>query len=156
MTSTAAHPRHDHAPWYVPLLNPISRRVLRAGVSLGPNVLVTVRGRTTGQPRTTPLAIIEADGRRWIWSPWGDVNWVQNLRAAGRATITAKRRSEEVTARELDPAERLAWFRNVLLPTASDMRGGVAFLRIVDGTDMRDPERAADGRVVFELRPAAE
>jgi deazaflavin-dependent oxidoreductase (nitroreductase family) len=136
----------------VPLLNPISRRVLRAGVSLGPNVLVTIPGRTSGQPRTTPLAIIDVDGRRWVWSPWGDVNWVRNLRAAGRATITVNRRSEEVAARELDPTERTAWFRDVLLAVARGMRGGVAFVRVVDGVDVRDPERAAEGRVVFELR----
>ncbi len=156
MTSTAVHPRRDRAPWYVSLFNPFSRRLLRAGVSLGPNVLVTVPGRTSGQPRTTPLAIIDVDGRRWVWSPWGDVNWVRNLRAAGRATVMANRRSEEVVARELDPTERVAFFRDVLLPVARGMRGGVAFVRIVDGVDVRDPEQAAKGRVVFELRAAAE
>jgi len=47
-----------------------------------------VRGRTSGLPRTTPLAVIEVDGRRWVWSPWGEVHWVRNLRAAGRDVVT--------------------------------------------------------------------
>jgi deazaflavin-dependent oxidoreductase (nitroreductase family) len=155
MTSTTAHARHDRAPRYVSLLNPLSRRLLRAGVSLGPNALVTIQGRTSGLPRTTPLAIIEVEGRRWVWSPWGEVNWVRNLRAAGRATITVNRRSEEVLARELDPTERIAYFRDIALPVASSMRFGVAFVRAIDGVDVRDPERAAAGSVVFELRGAS-
>ena len=155
MTSTSAHARRDQAPWYVPLFNPISRLLLRSGASLGPNVLVTAPGRRSGRPRTTPLAIIERDGRRWVWSPWGEVNWVRNLRAAGRATITVNRRSEEVRVHELDPVERLGFFRDVLRPVAKAMRGGVAFVRIVDGVDVREPERAADGRVVFELLEAS-
>ena len=154
MTRTPAHAGRDQAPWYVPLVNPLSRLLLRAGISLGPNVLVTAPGRLSGHPRTSPLAIIEVDGRRWVWSPWGEVNWVRNLRAADRATITVHRRSEDVTVRELDPAERVWFFRDRLLPVAEAMRFGVAFVRIVDGVDVRQPERAADGRVVFELLSA--
>ncbi len=154
MTASTTSARRDAAPWYVTPFNPISRRLLRAGVSLGPNALVTVRGRTSGQPRSTPLAIIDFEGRRFVWSPWGDVNWVRNLRAAGRATITVNRRSEAVAARELDSAERLDFFRHVLLPVARGMRGGVLFVRLVDGVDVRDSEAASRGRVVFELTPA--
>jgi hypothetical protein len=82
------------------------------------------------------------------------VNWVRNLRAAGRATVTMKGRTEEVRATELSPAERLGFFRDVLGPMARGMRFGVTFVRIVDRVDVNDPERAADGRVVFELHPA--
>jgi deazaflavin-dependent oxidoreductase (nitroreductase family) len=127
------------------------RRLLAAGVPLGPNALVTVVGRTSGQPRTTPLAIIEVDGRRWLWSPWGDVQWVRNLRAAGHATIAVRRQTEDVTAAELDPAQRIVFFRDVLAPFARNLRGGMAFVRVVDGVDLDRPVEAADGRPVFEL-----
>ena len=156
MTASPVPARPARVPRYVPLLNPVSRRLLRAGVRLGPNVLVTVPGRKSGQPRSTPLAIVELDGRRWLWSPWGDTNWVRNLRAAGRATITVNRQTEAVAVRELDPAERLDFFRGVLLPIAQGMRFGVLFVRIVDGVDVRRPVEAAKGRVVFELLDGAD
>src|SRR6476469_6863717 len=89
--------------WVFSLFNPIVRFLLAAGVPLGFNGLITIRGRKSGLPRTTPVAIIEVSGRRWVWAPWGDVHWVRNLRAAGRATITVRRRKEEVRATELDP-----------------------------------------------------
>ena len=99
------------------------------------------------------MAIIEVSGRRWVWAPWGDVNWVRNLRAAGGATITVRRRTEEVTATELDRAQRIVFFRDVLGPVARDIPFGPRFIRIVDGTDLDDPVGAADGRRVFELHP---
>src|SRR5918911_1751542 len=104
------------APPWVTFFGTIAKVLLAAGVPLGPNALVTIRGRKSGRPRTTPLAIIEVAGRRWVWAPWGDVQWVRNLRAAGRATISVRRRKEEVTTTELDPTPRVAFFRDVLGP----------------------------------------
>jgi deazaflavin-dependent oxidoreductase (nitroreductase family) len=150
---TAAIDTARRVPRSVSLFTPLARVLLAAGVPLGPNGLVTVPGRTSGVPRTTPVAIISVSGRRWIWAPWGDVHWVRNLRAAGRATIAARGRTEEVRAIELDPSERVAFFRDVLGPLARSIRGGVTFIRIADGVDLRDPEAAADGRRVFELSP---
>ena len=125
---------------------------MRAGVPLGFNGLITIRGRTSGLPRTTPVAIIDVSGRRWVWCPWGDVNWVRNLRAAGGATITVRGRKEEVRATELDRAERVAFFRDVLDPVARGMRFGVQFIKLVDGVDLdRPPSELAEGRCVFEL-----
>jgi deazaflavin-dependent oxidoreductase (nitroreductase family) len=138
-------------PRYVTLMSPLLEALLRRGVPLGPNALLTTRGRSSGEPRSTPVAIIEVAGRRWIWAPWGDVHWVRNLRAAGRATLTVRRDAEEVRATELDADERVAFFRDVLAPVARSMRGGMTFARVVDQVDLRDPEGAAEGRRVFEL-----
>jgi deazaflavin-dependent oxidoreductase (nitroreductase family) len=135
------------------LLNPVAKALLGAGLPLGANALVTIRGRTSGEPRTTPLAIIEIGGRRWVWSPWGDVNWVRNLRAAGRATITVRGHGEEVLATELDPEAQTHFFRDVFGPYVRSLRFGRTFIRLLDGVDVNDP-RSADGHPVFELRPA--
>ncbi len=145
-----------HTPpprWVFSIVNPIARFLLGAGVPLGYNGLVTIRGRTSGLPRTTPLAIIEVLGRRWVWSPWGDSQWVRNLRAAGRATITVRRNTSEVRATELDPAERVAFFRDVLGPAVRDIPFGTWFVRVAEGVDLNRPADAAEGRRVFELHP---
>src|SRR5262245_4766337 len=142
-------------PRYVSLISPILKGLLAAGVPILQNRLVTIRGRTSGAPRTTPLAIIEVSGRRWVWSPWGEVHWVRNLRAAGKATIDLRDRSEEVMATELDSAQRVVFFRDVFGPFVRSMRFGSQFVRMLDGVDIEDPTEAARGRVVFELRPMA-
>src|SRR2546423_7643901 len=107
--------QNTRVPFFVPLFNPIARRLLGAGVPLGPNALLTVRGRRTGAQRTTPVALVELKGRRWIIGTFGEVNWVLNLRAAGEASLKIGRRAETVRAVELAPAQRAEFFRNTLL-----------------------------------------
>jgi deazaflavin-dependent oxidoreductase (nitroreductase family) len=138
-------------PRWVRFFSPILKFLLLAGVPLGFNGLVTIRGRKSGLPRTTALAIIAVEGRRWVWAPWGEVQWVRNLRAAGRATIAVRGRTEEVSATELDPTQRIGYFRDTLGPLARSIPFGVWFIRIVDGVDLADPVAAAKDRRVFEL-----
>jgi deazaflavin-dependent oxidoreductase (nitroreductase family) len=145
--------RATAAPWWVTLWGPIAKALLAAGIPLGPNGLLTIRGRKSGLPRTTPVAIIEVSGRRWVWAPWGEVQWVRNLRAAGRATITVRRRTDEVAATELDPSQRIAFFRDTLGPLARSIPYGVWFIRTFDRVDLNNPVAAAEGRRVFELHP---
>jgi deazaflavin-dependent oxidoreductase (nitroreductase family) len=156
MTARTGHARGapvQRAPFHVRLFSTFLKLLLDVGVPLGFNRVVTIRGRKSGVPRNTPLAVIEVSGRRWAWAPWGEVQWVHNLRAAGRATITERKRNLDVRATELDPTERVAFFRDVLGPLARSIPGGVLFVRVVDGVDLADPVAAAEGRPVFELHP---
>src|SRR6266571_810384 len=91
----------EKAPWFVHVGNILTTTLLRAGVKLvGPGnypmYLLTVRGRTSGQPRTIPIVIIQQNGKRYLASPYGIVDWVRNLRAAGEAILTRGRRAETV------------------------------------------------------------
>jgi deazaflavin-dependent oxidoreductase (nitroreductase family) len=145
--------RSRRVPRRIRIISAILRRLLVAGVPLGLNRLVTIRGRNSGLPRTTPLAVVKVSGRRWVWAPWGEAQWVRNLRASGRASIDDRGEIEEVRAVELDPTERVGFFREVLGPLARSMPFGIWFVRIVDGVDLARPVDAAEGRAVFELHP---
>jgi len=144
-----------HIPGYVGVFNPIARRVLKAGPLMGPNALITVRGRKSGEPRTTPVAVVDIGGRRWVVGTFGDTNWVRNLRAAGEATMTVGRRREAVKANELTVEERIRFFRDVLTPYVRRLRIGTILLSILGARDIvDDPAAAAEKRPVFELRAA--
>jgi deazaflavin-dependent oxidoreductase (nitroreductase family) len=110
-----------------------------------------LRGRKTGEPRTTPVAVIQVGKRRWMWAPRGEVNWVRNLRAAGAGVLTVRGREIRVRATELNPKQRVGYFRNVLGPLARSVPFGTWFIRTVDGVDLDQPVDAAHGRPVFEL-----
>ena len=142
-------------PFYVPLFNPVARRLLRVGLPLGPNAILTVRGRSTGQPRSTPVALVEIDGHRWIIGTFGEVNWVRNLRAAREATITSKRRTQPVSSVELSPAAAAAFYRDVLGPFVRRIPLGLGGFMLGTllgaGELLTDPERAAQRHPVFEL-----
>jgi deazaflavin-dependent oxidoreductase (nitroreductase family) len=83
----------------------IFRLLLRAGVKVGRMSLLTVRGRKSGQSRTTPVWLAEYDGHCFLVSTYGQTNWVCNLRAAGEATLTCGRRSESIAVVELGAKE---------------------------------------------------
>jgi deazaflavin-dependent oxidoreductase (nitroreductase family) len=149
----AAQAKSTHLPSWVPFFNRFAKFLLAAGVPMGPNVLITVRGRKSGLPRTTPVTIVAHAGRRGLIAPFGQVNWVRNLRAAGRATITVRGRKEEVTAVELGPKEAVEFIRDVLAPEARQTRVGGWIVRNVDKIDIDNPVQAAEGRPVFEIHP---
>ena len=114
--SEARTPETSRAPSLIPVLNPLIKRLLRVGLPFGPNVLLTVRGRTSGVPRTFPVAIIEFEGRRYVQSPFGEVNWVRNLRVAGEAVVSKGRDLDDVEAIEVDPEAGGPILRDALAP----------------------------------------
>jgi deazaflavin-dependent oxidoreductase (nitroreductase family) len=71
----------------------------------GPTYLLTVRGRRTGRPMSTPVTLVEEAGDRWLVAPYGVVGWVRNARAAGQITLSRGTRSETLPIRELSPSE---------------------------------------------------
>jgi deazaflavin-dependent oxidoreductase (nitroreductase family) len=103
-------------PWIVQALSPLVLRLLGAGMPMGQNALLTVRGRKSGKPRTFPITLLEAAGHRYVFAAFGDVNWVHNLRAAGKATITQGRHKDAVIAVELTPEEAAPIMRAAFAP----------------------------------------
>jgi len=91
----------------------LARRAINALVSillpigLGPRstYLLTVTGRRSGAARTTPVTLVEEGGRRWLVAPYGEVAWVRNLRAAGKALLARGARTEAIVIREVNAEE---------------------------------------------------
>lgn len=149
-------PAADRAPWFVRAPNSLVLRLMRIGLPMGPNVPMTVRGRTTGVPRTTAVAVSEIAGRRYVIGAYGDVHWVRNLRAAGEATLRVDGADVHVRATELDPQAARTFFAETIPGyIARFPRLGRAFLRflfrLVSPDLLNDPVKAAATRPVFEL-----
>jgi deazaflavin-dependent oxidoreductase (nitroreductase family) len=140
------------APLFVRLGNVLTTALLRAGVKLVglgnyPMYLLTVRGRKSGHPRTVSIAIIERNGKRYLGAPFGVVDWVRNLRAAGEAILTRGRRSETVNAIELPS-------REAALVLREEIKGGNPFARyfgVSVESSLEEFERAAVSHPVFLL-----
>lgn len=98
-------PKTFHATPALRIGNAVVSFLLQRGVNVGSMALLTVPGRKSGLPRTTPIFLLERDGERWLSTPYGEVNWVRNLRAAGRGTLTRGQRTELITTTELSPTE---------------------------------------------------
>jgi deazaflavin-dependent oxidoreductase (nitroreductase family) len=82
----------------------ISQAVAR-GIGPKETYLLTVSGRTTGRPRTVPIYVITHADARWLVAPYGVVNWVRNVRAAGEVKLRHGRSVETVGVTEVPPDE---------------------------------------------------
>ena len=136
----------------VRLVDPLVRRLLALGLPMGPNTLLTVRGRKSGQPRAAGVAVVEIGARRWVTGAYGDVHWVRNLRAAGEAEIRSNGQTQHVIARALTVEEAAVFYRDVLAPY---VRGLPPLARLASSLFARDaltdPDGAAKTHPVFEL-----
>ena len=88
------------------LFNRLVAWLVRHGVSLAGARVLAVRGRTSGEWRTTVLNPMELDGRRYLVAPRGQTQWVRNLRAAGGGELRVGRRSEAFAAAEVADVDK--------------------------------------------------
>ncbi len=100
---------------FVRINNTMTTSLLRLGIKMWSFSLLTVRGRKSGKPIVTPLAIFVQEQKRYLIATYGVVNWVRNLRAAGgEATLTRRRHSEKIQAIELEPVAAALVLREAL------------------------------------------
>ena len=86
--------------------NTVVARLTRAGISVMGSRVLYVRGRTSGQWRTTPVNLLRFDGSSYLVAPRGHTQWVRNMRVAGGGELHVGRRVEKFTATELPDADK--------------------------------------------------
>ena len=82
-----------------------------AGIGLTPkkSVMLEVKGRRSGEPRSVPVNWVEHDGNRYLVSPRGESEWVRNVRAdGGRAVLRRGGTAESVRLEEIPVEGRAA------------------------------------------------
>jgi len=148
---------------YVVPTTPASRRLLAlsnalvvwltaCGLPLAGSRILAVRGRRTGEWRTTPVNPLAVDGRRYLVAPRGHTQWVRNLRASGTGELRVGRRREEFTAREVADADKLPVLREYL------RRWGWEVGQFFEGLDKHATDahlrEVSGGFPVFVVEPA--
>ncbi|MEU7814516.1 nitroreductase family deazaflavin-dependent oxidoreductase [Pseudonocardia sp. NPDC049154] len=132
------------------VFNRVVAALTRAGISVMGSRVLAVRGRTSGQWRTTPVNLLEVEGERYLVAPRGHTQWVRNLRAAGTGELRLGRRVETFTAVELDDDEKLPVLREYLRKWAWEVG---AFFEDLDKDSPDDALRAAaPGFPAFRIR----
>jgi deazaflavin-dependent oxidoreductase (nitroreductase family) len=95
-------------------MNPAVALLTRLGVSVAGSRVLEVRGRTSGEPRRTPVNLLTVDGVRYLVAPRGHTQWVRNLRARGEGRLLVGRRGEPFTATEIADDDKPALLRAYL------------------------------------------
>jgi deazaflavin-dependent oxidoreductase (nitroreductase family) len=99
--TTGNEPRYIQPNLGTQMFNSAVANLTRAGISVWGSRVLAVRGRTSGQWRTTPVNPLTLNGERYLVAPRGETQWVRNMRAAGGGELRVGRRAEPFTATEL-------------------------------------------------------
>ena len=92
-------------PRWLKSMNRIMISVQKLGIPTGPAMVLTVPGRKSGQPRSTPMTPLELDGCLYGVAGYPRADWALNARAAGVGTLRRGRKSKRVRLVELSAEE---------------------------------------------------
>ena len=136
---------HPRPPRYLKPMNKVMIAVQKCGIPTGPAMVLTVPGRKSGQPRSTPMTPFKFDGSLYAVAGYPGADWAANARAAGTGTLSRGRRSRPVKIVELTAAQA----RPILRAYPVQVPVGVTFAKrsgmVVDGTS--DEFEALAGRL---------
>jgi deazaflavin-dependent oxidoreductase (nitroreductase family) len=96
------------------VFNRIVAALTGRGVSILGSRVLEVEGRSSGQPRRTPVNLLDFEGERYLVAPRGETQWARNLRVSGEGRLLVGKRSERFTATELDDDEKAPVLRAYL------------------------------------------
>jgi len=122
-------------PGWLPIANKIVIFLNRRGLAVGTQHILTIPGRTTGRPRSTPVSIVSVAADRYIVSTGSGTEWVRNARRSKRATLRRGRLVESIVLVELSVEQR----GPILRAFPVQVPGGMSFLESVLGSKL-DPE----------------
>ena len=124
-------------------------RLARMGISVYGSRVLAVKGRKSGEWRTTPVNPLRVDGTRYLVAPRGNTQWVRNLRVVGTGELRIGRKAEPFSATEVADDDKPAILRAYLKRWKFEV--GVFF----DGVDAKAPEsklrEIAPGYPIFRI-----
>ena len=134
------------------IFNDAVARLTKLGISVWGSRVLFVRGRTSGEWRSTPVNLLTFEGQRYLVAPRGTTQWVRNIRAAdGAGELHLGRRVEPFTAIELADDDKPPVLRAYLKRWKMEI--GVFF----EGVDASAPQEKlreiAPGYPVFRVAP---
>jgi deazaflavin-dependent oxidoreductase (nitroreductase family) len=144
---------HYRAPgWFTRnVINRLVASLTGRGVSVLGSRVLAVRGRTSGEWRTTPVNLLNHDGRRYLVAPRGETQWVRNLRAAGTGELRVGSRAESFRGRELADDEKVPVLRAYLKKWRAET--GIFFEGTGPGSTDDQIRAIAPKHPAFELLP---
>jgi deazaflavin-dependent oxidoreductase (nitroreductase family) len=114
-SAAKAHFDRKRPGWFTTnVFNRLIAALTGSGVSVLGSRVLEVRGRSSGQPRRTPVNLLELEGERYLVAPRGETQWARNLRASGEGRLLVGKRSESFTATELGDEEKAPVLRAYL------------------------------------------
>jgi deazaflavin-dependent oxidoreductase (nitroreductase family) len=151
---TAPTPHYKEPGWFTRnVFNKAVAGLTSMGVSVLGSRILAVRGRKSGEWRTTPVNLLIIDGQRYLVSPRGQTQWVRNLRVSHQGELRLGRRAEPFTATEVSDDDKPAILRAYLARWKAEV--GVFFGGVGPGSSDAELRRISPDHPVFTVASPA-
>jgi len=131
------------------VFNPFVGLLTRVGVSLAGSRVLEVRGRKSGEWRSTPVNPLGFEDERYLVAPRGETQWVRNIRVSGGGRLRKGRRTEDFTVTEITDEEKLPILRAYLKKWAWEV--GAFFQGVGADAPDEDLRRIAPLHPIFRI-----
>lgn len=107
--------RYIKPDWFTrTVFNPFVASMTRAGVSVWGSRVLRVRGRKSGELRSSPVNLLTFEGKRYLVAPRGQTHWVRNIRVTHEGELLLGSKVEPIRVTEVAEAERVPILRAYL------------------------------------------
>ena len=141
---------YQQAGWFtINVFNRVVAALTQLGVSVYGSRVLEVKGRKSGQWRSTPVNLLRYEGGDYLVAPRGHTQWVRNLRASGEGRLRVGRRIEPFSAVELTDDEKPPLLRAYLKKWNVEV--GVFFAGVGPESSEEELRRIAPDHPAFRL-----
>jgi deazaflavin-dependent oxidoreductase (nitroreductase family) len=152
--TTEGVPHYQAPGWFTRnVFNRVVSLLTRAGISVKGSRDLRVRGRKTGEWRTTPVNLLTIGDQRYLVAPRGHTQWVANLRVARTGELRVGRRVETFRATEIADDDKPEVLREYLRKWKWEV--GVFFGGVDASSSAEELRRIAPDHPVFAIAPAS-
>jgi deazaflavin-dependent oxidoreductase (nitroreductase family) len=150
MADSPSGARYAEPGWFTRnVFNRLIALMTNAGVSVGGSRTLWVRGRVSGEWRSTPVNLLTFGSNHYLVAPRGETQWVRNLRVAGTGELRLGRSKEEFNAVEVNDAEKTEVLRAYL--KRWKMEVGIFFDGVSATSSDEEFARVAPNHPVFRI-----
>ena len=120
------------------------------GLGFRYNYLLQVRGRKSGKIYSTPIDLLELDGKKFLVAPRGRAQWVRNAEVAGEIALKKGRNVQTFRLRPLSGGEKLDVLKTYLDRFRREVQ---TYFPVPAGSPVEQFGPIADSYPAFELIP---
>ncbi len=150
MAGQEAANRYVRPGWFTRnIFNRLVKVLTSLGISVWGSRVLWVRGRSSGQWRSTPVNLLSVGGEHYLVAPRGGTQWVRNLRAAGKGELRVGHRVQSFSAMELENVDKTGVIRAYLKRWKLEV--GIFFDGVSASSPTTELDRIAPNHPVFRL-----
>lgn len=144
--------RYIKPDWFTKnVFNRFVALMTRAGVSVWGSRVLRVRGRKSGELRSSPVNLLTFERKRYLVAPRGNTQWVRNIRVTQQGELTLGSRIEPIRVVELPDDAKLPLLRAYLKRWKFEV--GMFFDGVSADSSESELRRIAPDHPVFRIEP---